>query len=282
LAAAQGKGRGLGRGNSVRPPVQQVQPDSSSAIFVVRNFGAWLDDASIVPEGSGWTSFAVGYWRSPLGRQVEAPSLDAGYGLSRRTQVGVTLSYSRTSYVSGYAIRGLGDTYVAVKRQLVDPGTSTRRVGLAVIPMVEILNAPILLTDGSAGRRVHWALPVSVEMRRDAYRLYGAGGYFSRGALFGSMAAEVSVAPNVAIVGTISDTYSTQSDPAGVIAAPARQRVDATGAAYYVLAPGVAVYGGVARTISRVDENAATLAVNGGIALTFSDQQSGRPAPPRR
>jgi hypothetical protein len=278
-AAAQGNGRGLGHGNSARPPIQQ--PGSSPAVFAVRNFGVWLDDASIVPDGGAWTSFGFGYWRSLLGRQVNAPSLDAGFGLSRSTQAGVTFSYSRTSYIDGSAIQGLGDTYVVVKHQLVDPEVSKRRVGFAVIPIIEILNAPPLLADGTAGSRVQWALPISIEVRRDSLRVYGSGGYFSRGALFGSVAAEVSVTPKAAIIGAISETYSTHADPIGVIG-PARQRVDATGAAYYILAPGVAAYGGVARTISRVDENAATLAVNGGLSFTFSGQRRTRPSPPRR
>ena len=53
--------------------------------------------------------------------------------------------------------------------------------------MIEVLSVAPL--DG--GSRVNWALPASVELQRDGWRLYATGGYFSRGAMFGSGAVEI-------------------------------------------------------------------------------------------
>jgi hypothetical protein len=108
-AAAQGNSQNKGRG--VRPPapsppaaVQPVPPSGAG----IRNFGAWLDDSSVVAPHSGWAGFSIGYWKSPFGRQFDVPSADLGYGLSPRVQVGFTMPYYRSRY-GGVAAAGLGD-----------------------------------------------------------------------------------------------------------------------------------------------------------------------------
>src|SRR6185436_18844416 len=75
-AAAQGNSQNHGR--AARPPASApaapvpVQPAGTG----VRNFGAWLDDTSIVDPHTGWAGFSLGYWKSPLGHQIDMPSRD--------------------------------------------------------------------------------------------------------------------------------------------------------------------------------------------------------------
>ena len=46
----------------------------------VRNFAAWLDDASIIEPGSGVMSFSAGYWRMAGFSELDLPSFDVGLG----------------------------------------------------------------------------------------------------------------------------------------------------------------------------------------------------------
>jgi hypothetical protein len=55
-------------------------------------------------------------------------------------------------------------------------------------------------------------------------------------------------------------------------------RVDLSGSASYLLLPSVSVFGGVGRTLSRIDANSATMMLSGGVAWVFAPQTPG----PRR
>jgi len=265
-AAAQGKGRGLGKGKN--PPADVPAIPGAG----VRQFGVWLDDATVSPKGRGWATFGVGYWRAPFGHQWDVPSLDAGIGVSRRVQVAVTVPLSHVTYTEGSSARGLGDAYLAVKVGLLDPEAKGRSFGVAVAPVVELLGSGSV-QEGAT--RVFWALPVIVERRFQGFRAYGTLGYFSRGAVFLSGAVEVPINAKVTATGTLSHSRSLENDPLSDAELLARSRWDVSGGAVYFFTPKLTLYGSLGRTISRLDANASSLAVSAGVSLGFQHRIGG-------
>jgi len=116
---------------------------------------------------------------------------------------------------------------------------------------------------------VHWALPVSFERRFQRFRAYGAAGYFSRGAVFGSAAAEVPASAKVTLTGALSYARSVKTDALSDARQLARDRWDVTASGTYALRPTATLFGSVGRTISRLDENASSLALGAGVSLGF-------------
>ncbi|HSL24208.1 MAG TPA: hypothetical protein VK886_21920 [Vicinamibacterales bacterium] len=272
-AFAQGKSLGKGRGAKAPQPPATSEQAATIAGTGVRHFGMWLDDASFLPKGKGWTTFGVGYWQSRFGHQWDLPSMDAGYALDRRVHVSVNAPYSHASYTDGYTSRGLGDTYLSAKVGIIDPDVEGRTFGLAVAPVVEILSSGSAIEGES---RVNWAIPVTVERRFPSFRVYGSGGYFSRGSVFGAGAIEVPLNDRIVVVATLSHSRSLSDDPLADALELGKSRYDLNGALMYVLTPTAAVFGSLGRTISRADANASTLAVSGGISLGFSTVRTKR------
>jgi hypothetical protein len=242
-AAAQGNGHGNPNGTGVR------------------NFGSWLDDASVLDPGSGFVSIGLGLWRSPVYSEVDLPTIDSGFAVTRRLQVGMTIPYYHASEAGIAAAHGFGDVYLNAKVQLRAPGAG--QTGVSAIPMLEILNTAPL--DGSS--RVQWALPVSVERQMSGWRLMASGGYFSRGALFGAGALEFELSDRAWLTGSLSHSYSTHHDNLSAALGLHKARTDVSGGLTYALRPDIAVYGTLGRTISGQDVNSASLIASGGISF---------------
>jgi hypothetical protein len=284
-AAAQGNGNGLALGrykNKSTPPPASSTPTSASASasaaaeapqsFGVRQFGSWLDDASLVEPSHGYASMSIGHYRSLGGRQTDFPIVDGAFGLTPRLQVGVSVPYYRMTFNDGTRINGLGDVYLSTKVALVAPENTESHVGLALSPVLEVLGNP----DPIKNSRLFWGLPVNVEMRRDGYRVYGSGGYFSRGALFGSGALEVPLHERVIATGVLAYTRALNADPGADALGLSKFRMDVSGAAAYVLSPSFVLFGSLGRTISTKDANASSLVVSGGISVSFVGRSSVR------
>lgn len=270
-AAAQGKGRGLGKSKKQQPAPPPQEPEAPPIPGTgVRHFGVWLDDASLPAPGRGWMTVSVGYWKSMFGHQWDAPSFDLGLGLARHVQLAVTAPVSRVHYTDGTLVRGLGDTYIAAKVGLIDPNVEGRSYGVAVVPILEVLSSGSV---PEGGQRVHWALPVTFERRFQAFRAYGSAGYFSRGAAFASAAVEVPLSQQVTATAVVSHSRSLESDPLSDALELARSRWDVGGGVTYALTPNATVFGSVGRTVSRLDENASSLAISGGVSVGFQRQR---------
>ena len=107
-------GRGAGQWPRQRVRALQEQPsprllrrDASGAPIAgtgVRNFGSWLDDASVMEVGSGFVSIGFGVFRTPVYREVDLPTIDSGVAIHRRVQLGMSVPYYRGT-VDGYAGR---------------------------------------------------------------------------------------------------------------------------------------------------------------------------------
>lgn len=275
-AAAQGNGNAYGK-NKNKPPVTSTSSSTSSAsgpsaagefdITIpgsgIRNFGAWLDDASIITPGQGYVSFGFGWWKMPGYREFDFPTVDAGVGIHKRVQFGASLPYYHANEPGGPMTRGFGTTYLNAKVQLRDP--SQGGAGFSVTPALEVLS--VAPQDRS---RVSFAIPVNIEVQRNGWRTYGSAGYFSRGALFASGAIEKALSERAWVTGSITHAYSMDPDPLSVALGLAQTHTDVSGGAAFSVRDSVAVFGSVGRTISKKDANSAELVVTGGVSLNFA------------
>ena len=269
-AAAQGNGHAFGRfkrGTSSSPAsggAAQLQPQLSGT--GVRNFGAWLDDASLLPPGSGSVSLSFSWFRSPVFREFDAPVVDGGIGMLPRVQFGFSVPYYYANEPDGPIARGLGDLYLNAKVQLRDPAAHENGIGFAATPVLEMLS-----TDPGPDRsRYNWALPVSMEVQRQSVRAFGSVGYFSRGSLFASAAVEVALSGHAWATGSITRSHSTKPDEFSRALGLSQSRTDVSGGLTYMVAPSMAVFGNVGRTVSRRDANSASIVVSGGMSFSFA------------
>jgi hypothetical protein len=208
-----------------------------------------------------------GYVRADGGSQLDVPTIDLGYGLTNRVQVGATVPFYHSTYADT-TVRGLDDVYLSAKFTAIDPASNKLRAGLAVSPVIEVLSA------GSVDGRLHWALPVSVEVRRDKFRVYGSGGYFSRGALFSGGAIEWAAGERIAVTGALTQSYSTKEDPASDAAGIGRHRIDATGGVGYAIGNAVSVYASVGRSLTSIAEGGTPFVLGGGISIAFASRSA--------
>ena len=273
-ALAQGNGHAYGhsknRPGAAAQPSAAGAPELQTVGISTLSFGSWLDDASVIPQGGGTMSVAFSYWRTPSYREVDVPVIDGGVGIAPRVQFNFNVPYYHAGDSDGTVVRGIGDMYVSTKIQLKDPSAGDQRIGFALTPLLEILTyAP--RPDAS---RVSWAIPASVELRRDRWRTFGSAGYFSRGALFASGALEVALTTRTAVTGTVSRSHSIRRDELSAELGLEQSRTDVSGALSFALNPAVSAFGAVARTVSKQDANSSTLAVTGGVAFVFEAWQS--------
>jgi hypothetical protein len=266
-ASAQGKGKGKGKTGGGPTTSGSAAPTNTTAAGEAgfRQFGSWLDDASILGPGDAWTSISFGHYRSLGGVQTDFPVVDAGIGVSRRAQFGISVPYYRLHFADGTHIGGLGDVVFSGKVMLIDPADAKHAVGIAVSPVFEFSGDPL---PGSPN--ITWAAPVSVELRAPGYRLFASSGYFSRGAFFGSGAVEVPVSDRVVATGALSVMRSLNENAAADAIGLSKSRADVTASAAYFVTPSIAIFGGTGRTIGNRDGTGTTLLLNVGVSLTFA------------
>ena len=266
-AAAQGNGHGNGFGHSKNPVTPAASPPQVDAQGTpiagtgVRNFGSWLDDASIQDPGKGYVSVGLSVYKTPAYREIDLPTIDSGFAVNRRLQVGMSVPYYYANASGDPVAHGFGDLYLNAKYQLRAP--SAKRAGFALIPMVEVLS----VAPPSGGSRVQWALPVSVERHFQHWRAMGTGGYFSRGSLFGAGAIEFELSKRAWATGALSHSYSTRRDDLSTALGFQRSRTDVSGGVTYAVRPDVSVYGSLGRTISAQDSTSATLTASFGVSF---------------
>jgi hypothetical protein len=271
--AAQGNGHGHAYGllkSSAPTPssggAAQVQPAVAGG---VRNFGSWLDDASIMTPGSGSLTMSFAWFRSPAYHEFDAPIGDGAIGLTSKIQFGFSVPYYHVSAPGGPAIRGIGDLYLTSKVQLREPDARHHGFGVAVVPILTLLSGEADIER----RRASWGLPIAMELQQNGWRVFGSAGYLSQGSVFASGAVEVSASPRLTITGTLTQSHSTiDDDPASTLVL-SRTRTDVGGGATWMMRPGLAFFGSLGRTISQQDANAASLVLSGGVSFAFDAWQ---------
>jgi hypothetical protein len=225
-------------------------PASSPSTVIY--YGSWLDDASIAPPGGAWIGLSTGYWRADVLRQFDAPVISGVVGLNRRLQIGGSVPIYHFNDGAGVSETGIGNIAVYGKALFVDAEKNPSRIGIAVAPLVEISTNP--------GSRIGWALPVNVEVRRDRVRWYGSGGYFSRGSVFGSVAAEVPVGERAAITGTFGQSY-----------ANAGSHQTSLGVSIGLSVSGAtSVYAGLGKTLQPVAAGPSGVSIAGGASFLLT------------
>lgn len=270
-AAAQKSGKKIG--HTRRSPVTSgsAAPLATSAAAdpSTLQFGSWLDDASMLAPGEAWTSLSFGYFRLSGSGQTNFPIVDASVGLTKRAQFGVTVPYYRVHLPNGPAMGGLGDVYLSAKVSLLNPADSTRSFGVALSPIIEILEDP----DANGGRW-SWAAPVDLQCQAGNYKIFGSTGVFSRGAIFGSGAIQVPINDRLALFGAVTFTRSLKEDTDAQALGIPRSRGDVTAAAAYFISPVFAAFVGTGRTLGS-NPSATSFMLTGGVSMAFTP----RPAP---
>lgn len=270
-AAAQGRGRGRASRGAAPATATRTQPSSAPVALQPSpsfpQFGTWLDDATTAISGAGYGSIGVSYWRGSDASQVDAPILGATYGISNRAQVSATVPFYRFSY-EGVSHSGLDNVYVSTKIAVVDPRDG--RFGLAVGAVAEILGAGFV--DAS---RAHWAVPLSLELRGEAVRVYGATGYFSRGAYFAAAAFEWTAPSGTSVTASLAHSASvsgvTIATTGGVPRANLR---DFSVFMSQPVSSIASVYVGGSRTFSDTWIDGAS-SVSGGLSFQFASPRAG-------
>lgn len=266
--------QGNGRPKAPRSTPTTTTPSSSGtsastisdgtvgSVSSFRQFGSWLDDASSSYRGDSYASIGVGYWRLADSSQVNAPMLGMGWGVSDRMQVSASVPFYHTSY-GGVSSSGLDDVYFGAKYTIIDPTLTLSEFGLAVNPVMEVLSA------GNPDGRVHFALPVNVELRRQPFRMYGSAGYFTRGSVFAGGALEWT-GTRMILTGSLTQSYSTKSDATLDSMGVGRQNVNVSGAVAVPVTDRMAAFVNVGRTLTPIEEGGTRLALSGGISIRFS------------
>lgn len=247
----------------IADPIAAVSPEVFTPVSTYRQFGSWLDDASAAAAGEAQTSVGIGHWRMIGMTQTNFPMIGMGLGLTDRLQVSASLPFYRANY-DGEVVRGLDDIYLSAKYVLVDPTLTLSEVGLSVSPVVEVLS------PGAIGGRVHFALPVNVEIRRLPFRVYGSGGYFTRGSVFGGGALEWTSPSRLTFTGSLSQSYSIRSDAALDALGIGARRADVTGSVAVPIGQVAVGYASVGRSLTRLEEGGTSLSLAGGVAFRFN------------
>jgi hypothetical protein len=264
-ANAQGKGNSRGKVKSGSGPVTSgsAAPASSGSGIAIRQFGAWLDDASLLAPGDAWTSITIGHYRSFAGSQTDFPVVDAGFGITRRAQFGLTVPYYHARFNDGTSVGGFGDVFLSGKVLLVE--ARERSIGLAVSPVLEFSQDPL---PGQSS--VSWGAPLDIEARLPGFRVFGSTGYFSRGAVFAAGALEIPVGDRLVATGGLTMMRSTNESPAADAIGLSKSRSDITGSAAYFLAPSIALFASTGRTIGNADGTGTNFMLNGGVSFSFA------------
>jgi hypothetical protein len=267
-AAAQGRGNGNGRSNpsAVTQTRTTSQPASSPTGHTSPSFpqfGTWLDDATVATRGAGYLSIGASYWQNAGVRQTDAPILGVTYGMSTRAQISATVPFYRATY-DGFSRSGLDHVYISGKVAIIDPNVESRRFGMGVSAVAEILSS-----DFADASQAHWAAPLSLEFRARAIRLYGSTGYFSRGALFAAGALEWTAHTGTSVTASMTHSASAR----GVtIATTTNVRhaslSDASLVCSHPVTNRMSIYVGGSRTFSDTWIDGAS-SFNGGISIRF-------------
>ena len=268
LSEAQGNGRPKAPKAPTTTTTTSTSTSSPSttapvAVTTFRQFGAWLDDASASGRGEGYTSIGVGHWRMSGMTQTNVPMIGVGLGVTDRMQVSASVPFYRASFPGG-SVSGMDDVYFGAKYTIVDPTLTLSEFGLAVSPVIEVLSA------GSPDGRVHFAVPVNVELRRQPFRVYGSAGLFTRGSFFSGAALEWTSPGGMMFTGSLTQSYSLKTDAVLDSLGIGRQRMDVSIGVARSLTSMAAAFVNVGRSLTSLDEGGTSLALSGGVSLRFS------------
>ena len=130
-----------------------------------------------------------------------------------------------------------------------------------------------VLSAGAPDGRVHFAIPVNMEVRRAPMRVYGSAGYFTRGAVFSGAAVEWSGSRGLMLSGAFTQSYSIKEDlMLDGLGVSARHADVSASVAYPVKT--AAVYASVGRSLKSAEAGGTSLSLSGGIAMSFTSTRA--------
>jgi hypothetical protein len=128
--------------------------------------------------------------------------------------------------------------------------------------------------------RLNAVLPINFQTYAGSARFYGSTGYFTRGSMFGSVAAEWPAGTRVTLTTSVAHSYSVVSDPVSDALGVSRHRTDASGGAYMSMRPGVVFFASVGRTVSPVTVTSGRVSVTGGLTINVAGPAAHAPRNP--
>jgi hypothetical protein len=246
-----------GKGSS-SPPSRSKLPNASAVATSIATPFAWVDDASLLPAGSGALTVGAATWIGANASESTVPIVAGAAGLAPRFQLSAQVPYIVGDDAAGIA-GGWGTSYLTGKIALLQQDGGLK---LAVAPTLQLLGASVVLS--STDSRAHWGIPVSAEFDAGSVRVFASGGYFSGGIGFVGAGVGVDVHPRISLSGTLSRAWS--SDSVGATTTiPGTDRTEIVGGAAFNLTSHVAIFGSIGQTIATSDANGAGTTLVGGL-----------------
>jgi len=262
-AAAQGKsGSAPGKNKKSTPPSSSslpIPPSTSGATGASPM--SWVDDASLLEPGSVSFTISAMRWTGADVSEVDFPIVDATFGVTKRFQLTASVPRVVGGEDGGGAVGGFGTSYFIGKIALLDDA----KVKLAVSPMFEVLGQGARQALEPGESRYQVGVPVSVEVGEGAMRVFGAMGFFTRGAWFAGGGTAFQLSPRSAASFSFTRSWA-KTDVAGV----QRERSELSGGLSHFLTDRIAAFGSLGHTIATTDENGAGLTIGGGATFFFT------------
>jgi hypothetical protein len=259
-ALAQGKsGKGGSKGG---PPSSSVLPSPSavSPAAVGTVPFAWIDDASLLPQGDAAFSMSATRWSGSGISEVDVPIVGAAVGLTDRVQLGASIPHVTGSSDPGGAVGGLGTTFISAKIGVLTGEKSG--VKLAVAPTLEVLGSGTLSSLEPGESRGRFGVPVSAEINRGAARIFASTGFFTGGTWFAGGGLGFQANTHLSFSAAFSRAWST--DSTGTLVGDRRE---VSGGVGYQVTSRFSAFGSLSRTVATSDQDGAGTSVSGGVLV---------------
>lgn len=275
-AAAQGKSGsapGQNKDKKSTPPSSSSLPALATGASSASPL-SWIDDASLLAPGSAALTISVARWSGADLSEVDAPIVDAAFGVTKRFQLSATIPRVVGSADGTGPVGGWGTSYFSGKIALLDDSDASG-FKLAVSPLLEVLSEGAVQSLPEGESRFQIGLPISMEVARGGVRMFAATGLFSRGAWFAGGGAGFQLTPRMGASVSVTRSWA-KTDVEGVH----RNRSEISGGVFYFVNPQIAVYGSVGHTIATTDENGAGMSIGTGVTFLLAPRQrtAGKPS----
>jgi hypothetical protein len=266
LAAAPSYAQGKSQQKKNAPPsrndlaVAPAAPAPSGATPL-----AWIDDASLLGANMLAVSISTARWSGGGLSEVDAPIVDAAYGVAPRVQLSMSVPRVIGSADPSGAAGGIGTSFFSAKLGLYEDQHHSFKV--AASPTLQILGKGVVAALGPDEGRTRWGLPASAEVSSGPWRVYGGGGYFSPGVWFTGAAAALRATDHLYLSTGVSRAWRTAGNSG--LALSDRDRKEISGGAAYVVTPLLSVFGSVGHTFATLEQNGAGASVSAGISFAF-------------
>jgi hypothetical protein len=195
-------------------PSRSTLPNSALTTSSVASPFAWLDDGRILPPATVSIAVSTLRWEGTGASEVDVPVTSIAAGIAPRVQVGASIPHILGSADPAGAVGGIGSLYFYGKVGLLGDDSPVK---LAVSPTIEVLGEGAALGLAPTESRTQFGLPVSVEFDTGATRLYAGTGFFTRGIRFAGGGASVRATSRLGISAQLSHSWTT-ADALGVVA----------------------------------------------------------------